>query len=477
MLTREAEIIVSSNALGASKVETHQGPSLRRKLSPGPGRAAREVAAHQLARIHDAIIQLVAEHGYKDLKVRDLVRRAEVSTRAFYEHFGSKEGCFLRTYDLISRRGARRIIAAQVGEGDWRKRSQLVLEEFVRGLERKPDEARLVLVESYVAGEASLLQARQAERTFEGVLAECFSRAPGGIKVPPLVVHGMIAGIISVARRQLLEGTVADLWASREVLLGWALSYPAKVAVELVDLDRQSVWRDTSLEPLPARSVSDGRGSWPVAGDRALILDAVAKLAAESGYSSLTVGRVRASASVSPRKFDGCFDHLEDCYLTAIDQRAGEAMAQAARAQAAAGNWLGGLYRAVAALCDYVIRDPFLFRVCLTDDFPPSQHGARSRQRLTRAVIELLSDAVPSIYSTDPLFTEASTAAIWSLFKDYTISNHRPHSPISATLSYLALTPLVGASAAITAIRTEQTPSRNHLRKDQMPHDQRVASS
>jgi AcrR family transcriptional regulator len=99
------------------------------KLSPGPGKAARDVAAHQLVRIHATTVGIVAEQGYKGLKVRDVADYAEVSTRDFYQLFGSKEDCFLQTYELITRRASRCIVAVQAGESDWRKRSQLVFEE------------------------------------------------------------------------------------------------------------------------------------------------------------------------------------------------------------------------------------------------------------------------------------------------------------------------------------------------------------
>src|SRR6187399_977339 len=107
--------MASQEAPGASPSSTEERSFPRRKLSPGPGLAPQQVARHQLARIHRATIEIAARDGYQALKVRDIVRQAEVSTRAFYEHFGSKEDCFLRTYDLISRRTTRRIIAAQMG--------------------------------------------------------------------------------------------------------------------------------------------------------------------------------------------------------------------------------------------------------------------------------------------------------------------------------------------------------------------------
>ena len=73
-----------------------------------------------------------------------------------------------------------------------------------------------------------------------------------------------------------------------------------------------------------------------------------AELADNAGYESLTAARIRSAAHVSPKKFTA-HDDAEDCYLAALEQHAGAAMAQAARAQPAASSWGGGVYRAIAA--------------------------------------------------------------------------------------------------------------------------------
>jgi AcrR family transcriptional regulator len=220
----------------ALDVSTGKGPESAlplSKLSPGPGLPSQQVAAHQLARIHWATVEIAAEQGYRVLKVRDIVRKAGVSTRAYYEHFNSKEDCFLQAYDLISRRATRRIIAAGAGERDWRKRPHLVLKEFVRGLENEPASARVALIEAYVAGETFLEQAWRAERIFEGMLAESLARAPSGVVVPPMVVEGMVAGIAGIARNRLLANRVTELSEAGASLIDWALCYPHKAATEL----------------------------------------------------------------------------------------------------------------------------------------------------------------------------------------------------------------------------------------------------
>jgi AcrR family transcriptional regulator len=423
------------------------------KLSPGPGMAARDVAAHQLARIHNATVGIVAEQGYAGLKVRDVVSYAEVSTRAFYELFASKEDCFLRTYDLISRRATRRILAAQAGEADWRRRFQLAFEEFLRGLEQRPEDAHLALVEAPGASEASREQVRRAEATFESMLAEAFARAPGGVLIPPLVVEGMVAGVVSVSRSCLIEGRLADLSEASGELIEWALSYPDQAAGELERLDRQSVWRDTTLEPLSAKESEP----WAASGDRALILEAVAELATNAGYESLTAPRIRSAARVSRKKFTAHFDGVEDCSLAALEQHVAAAMAQAARAQAAASSWEGGVYRAIAALSAHIAADEFLTRACLTDDFPPGSDGRRSRRRFLDAVTELLSHAAPEAVRLPRFAAAASIAAVWSVFYRHIVKGHTTIRQSAATLSYLPLAPAVGAPAATAAIRNEQS--------------------
>jgi len=382
---------------GHKQGRSRSGAPLRPQALTRPGPRPQPSRRPPVSRIHEATIQIVAERGYRNLEVRDIVALAEVSTRASYEHFASKEDCFLQTSQLTSRRATGRIIAAQPAEPDWRQRPRLIFEAFVEELEREPTGTRLALIDAYTAGQAALAEAWRAERTFEGMLAEVFSRTPRGVVVPPLIVQGMVAGVATVSRKHLLAGR--------------ALCYPSAAATELASLDSQSVWRDTTLEPLPVSEAGPG--------DRALILAATAKLAAKGGYSALTAPRVRAAAHISRKKFDAYFDGVEDCYFAA---------------------------------------DEFLAKVCLEDDSPSGLAGRRSRKRLSVAISELLGAGAPRRVSSHPLAQEASAGAIWTLFHRHVLRSLSRRSQISATLSYLALAPGIGAPAVVAAIQSEQKP-------------------
>src|SRR2546430_485761 len=75
-------------------LRTSANPS--RALSP----AARAAAASQRGRLVEAMAQVVAEKGYPATTVADVVERAGVSRRTFYEQFADKEACFLAAYDV-----------------------------------------------------------------------------------------------------------------------------------------------------------------------------------------------------------------------------------------------------------------------------------------------------------------------------------------------------------------------------------------
>lgn len=74
-----------------------------KKLAPGPGKPASQVAASQRARLHRAMFELVAEKGYERVTVRALVSTAKVSSRAFYEHFRGVHDCFEATVAMAGR--------------------------------------------------------------------------------------------------------------------------------------------------------------------------------------------------------------------------------------------------------------------------------------------------------------------------------------------------------------------------------------
>jgi AcrR family transcriptional regulator len=424
------------------------------KLRPGPAWPHEDVASHQRARIYAAMIDLVAECGFGAVTVRELVRLAGVSTHTFYEHFQDKETCFLRTYELIIRRSRKQVGAAQKDCRDWRERLQLALCAWAGGIAREPRAARLALVEAFAGGPAVLESMRHAEGLFEAMLELSFAGAPDPVPVPPLLLKGIVAGVHRVGRAHLLAGRAHELPGLADELLDWMLCFRCEAATALARLD----YPPAPVPPgIAALAIHDGaRGD-----DRARIMDAVARLAAQEGYWQLTVPRIRSAAGVSRKRFDEHFEDVQACFIAALEHLTGRALAYAAPAGRGAHTWPGGFYRALWALCAYIAADPVFARLGFIEVFAPGADGMLCRERVMADVAESFRASAPAGQRPSELAAEASVGAVWGVAHHH-VAVGRAHELPSATgiLSYLALAPAIGAEQAVEAITAEHEAMR-----------------
>ncbi len=79
------------------------GRRTRGKLPRGPHRLTEEqVAADQRRRLIDAMVQLAGERGYAASTVADIIAKAQVSRKTFYEHFSERKDLLLAAFDTVS---------------------------------------------------------------------------------------------------------------------------------------------------------------------------------------------------------------------------------------------------------------------------------------------------------------------------------------------------------------------------------------
>jgi AcrR family transcriptional regulator len=138
---------------------SHFPPASPSRLPSGRHGLSREaVVASQRARLIEAMAQVVAEKGYPATTVADVVERAGVSRRTFYEQFADKEACFLAAYDVGLCAILGRIVEAveaDPGSG-WRARARAGVEAFLALLASEPAFAQALQVEILTAGPAAL---------------------------------------------------------------------------------------------------------------------------------------------------------------------------------------------------------------------------------------------------------------------------------------------------------------------------------
>src|SRR5260221_13968885 len=81
---------------------TADSPPELPRLPPGRHGLPREFVAHnQRERLIAGLAEAIAENGYAGTTIAHITRHAAVSRRTFYEHFASKDECFVAAYDTV----------------------------------------------------------------------------------------------------------------------------------------------------------------------------------------------------------------------------------------------------------------------------------------------------------------------------------------------------------------------------------------
>jgi AcrR family transcriptional regulator len=119
---------------------------------------------------------------------------------------------------------------------------------------------------------------------------------------------------------------------------------------------------------------------------RARILGAAVELLCEDGYEGLSVSRVAARARVSRRTFYELFEDREGCFLAVFERALEQIAGVLAPAYASERAWREQIRAALAALLDFLDREPQIGELVIVDAL---RAGPRVLVRRARMVEEL----------------------------------------------------------------------------------------
>lgn len=413
---------------------------------------AKVVAAHQRARLHAAMIEACARHGYAETTARELVALAGVSTKALYQHFGSKEKCFLATFDVIVAQAIGRISGAYRGgpngaQGDWSAGLCRAFDAFVDELIERPAPSRLALVEILAAASPALARIDRAEAHFATMIAGSLAGGRDGVEVPPAIVRPLVGGIWFVARTRFLEARPRDVSAGGAELREWLLAYrsPATARVPAPPPRRSG------------RAPGEPNGDDGEAPERLRMLRAARGVVARGGYAALSVGEVVEAAGLGEAEFTAQFGSVSGCFLDLLDWMCAGALAEALRASEGAATWGGGVCCAVEALFHRLADDPGLARAAFLDVFDTGPVGAARLAAILRSFAAALVRRAPPAGRPSPLVAEAIAGAVWSIAHRHIVRGRRTRLPGSwARASFLVLAPILGPEAALATVVAER---------------------
>lgn len=115
-------------------------------------------------RLLQAMGTAAAEKGFAATTIADIVRLAGMSKRTFYEHFNSKEACFLALYRAVSASALRTLSDSLKSGRPWHSQLETALDAYFAHLSAGPRLLRTLFVEVHLLGEEGAAVRRDVMR-------------------------------------------------------------------------------------------------------------------------------------------------------------------------------------------------------------------------------------------------------------------------------------------------------------------------
>jgi AcrR family transcriptional regulator len=179
------------------------------------------VTESQRGRILQAMVEAVAQRGYQETRVADVVEGAGVARKTFYDYFNDKEDCFLAAYDRVS---ARQFEAASSAfrenpDGPWAERIRAGMATLLEQLASSPDEARFAIVEVLAAGPKALIRRDAALRQFTELVEP--GRSESSIELPGMTSVAIVGGVFELLYSEILHGATGRLPSRLPDIVYW----------------------------------------------------------------------------------------------------------------------------------------------------------------------------------------------------------------------------------------------------------------
>jgi AcrR family transcriptional regulator len=330
-----------------------------------------EVAAHQRARLVEAVGATIGERGYGSVTVTEIVARARVSKSVFYREFKDKREAFGTSVEAALAEGTTRVLAALEASGAGDLRSALA--EVASVIAEEPAKARLIFL-APVEVDAAVGRVVREEASLRHRAA--LGAALGAFKVPDIHLCGLVGGIEEVIYRRLRDEEVERLAEDLPLLADWALEYArtlagsgsvgarlledlggARTEEKKRDVDPIWDWRADLQDPEVRRRLDQ----------RERIVRATGQVALVKGYAGLSIARISAVAGTSNQTFYEYFANKDAAFIAAFDELALRTFRLTASAIRSDEDALRGALRGVVAMLSHLEEDPIHRRLVFVE--------------------------------------------------------------------------------------------------------------
>ncbi|WP_420475766.1 TetR/AcrR family transcriptional regulator [Noviherbaspirillum sp. ST9] len=180
-------------------------------------------------RLLEGMAHAVAEKGYAETTIADIVRAAAVSRRTFYEHFATKSACLIALYEAASH-GALKVLRDALGpDRDWQDQVEQAMVAYFECLARNPALVRTLFIEILGLGAEGLAARRRVNDEIVDFMLLVINRSRGRRPLPREMAMAIVGGVNELVLNAIETGQVERL---RE------LAIPAVQLIRAVTQDR-----------------------------------------------------------------------------------------------------------------------------------------------------------------------------------------------------------------------------------------------
>lgn len=162
-------------------------------------------------RLLNAALEGVGDVGWANLTISDLVKRARVSKRTFYEHFSTKDECLFALFEAVSTEVLDELEAASqlvpIGSG----RVDAGARFYLQLLQDDPQIVRTLFLELLAFGKNGWAVRRKVMRRFAAFLMREINAAGANPPIDMNVAMVIVGGINEATLEALEEGRVDRL--------------------------------------------------------------------------------------------------------------------------------------------------------------------------------------------------------------------------------------------------------------------------
>jgi AcrR family transcriptional regulator/DNA-binding MarR family transcriptional regulator len=161
-----------------------------------------------------AAVEAVGEVGYARMSVAQVISRARVSRKTFYDVFSDREDCFLTAFSQAVEHARALVIEAYERESGWREGIRSALATLLVFMDEEPGFARLCVVEALGASERVLERRARVLDELAAVVDRGRFVTSATTEPPDVTAEGVVGAVFSVIHARVLDGgkqPLADL--------------------------------------------------------------------------------------------------------------------------------------------------------------------------------------------------------------------------------------------------------------------------